>query len=257
MLARNPGVTQRLIAEALEVREITAGRLIDRLCEAGYLKREEHPSDRRAYCLYLAPAAQPVLDKLDELAKIHEAKIFAGFKTEDLDKLNELLDTISGNLSDSGKYTCARRTGGADENDEEGLAATQWVQVLSFYGGRSGYLVPDSMFPYRYGGAIETDALHLQILAPDGTTTIGKLTLTIKAGVLTGQGTLHDIAVTITGRRPPDQPSEMLKNLTVKLAPMLGCVSVAPYLDESYSTSHLGPYGGNIDYNQIREGATV
>jgi amidase len=59
------------------------------------------------------------------------------------------------------------------------------------------------------------------------------------------------------GTATPDQPSDKLKNLTVKLAPMLGCVSVAPYLDESYNTSHLGPYGGNIDYNQIQEGTTL
>jgi MarR family transcriptional regulator for hemolysin len=98
-VARNPGATQRTIAEALEVREITAGRLIDRLCEEGYLKRQENPSDRRAYCVYLTPAAQPVLDKLDELAKIHEAAIFAGFEPEDLEKLDALLDIISRNLS--------------------------------------------------------------------------------------------------------------------------------------------------------------
>jgi MarR family transcriptional regulator for hemolysin len=99
-VARNPGVTQRLIAEALEVREITAGRLIDRLCDEGYLRREAHPSDRRAYCVYLTPAAQPVLDKLDELAKVHETAIFAGFDAEDLDRLDKLLDAISGNLAD-------------------------------------------------------------------------------------------------------------------------------------------------------------
>jgi MarR family transcriptional regulator for hemolysin len=98
-VARHPGATQRLIAEALEVREITAGRLVDRLCDEGYLKRQENPNDRRAYCLYLAPAAQPVLDKLDELGKIHEAAIFAGFEAEDLEKLDELLDGISRNLA--------------------------------------------------------------------------------------------------------------------------------------------------------------
>jgi MarR family transcriptional regulator for hemolysin len=98
-VARNPGATQRTIAEALEVREITAGRLIDRLCDEGYLKRRENPNDRRAYCVYLTPAAQPLLDKLDELARIHEAKIFEGLSAEDLEKLNALLDSISGNLS--------------------------------------------------------------------------------------------------------------------------------------------------------------
>src|SRR5579862_8456075 len=98
-VARNPGATQRTIAQALEVREITAGRLIDRLCSEGYLKRRENPSDRRAYCVYLTPAAQPVLDKLDEVARIYEAELFAGFEERDLEKLSELLDIMSRNLS--------------------------------------------------------------------------------------------------------------------------------------------------------------
>jgi MarR family transcriptional regulator for hemolysin len=98
-VSRNPGATQRMIAEALEVREITAGRMIDRLCEEGYLKRRENPSDRRAYSVYLAAAAQPVLDKLDEVAKIHEAALFAGFEDEDLERLDALLDVLARNLS--------------------------------------------------------------------------------------------------------------------------------------------------------------
>ena len=98
-VAQHPGATQRTIAEALEVREITAGRLVDRLCEEGYLKRQENPSDRRAYCVYLTPAAQPLLDTLDELAKIHEAAIFAGFEPADIGKLEEYLDAIGRNLS--------------------------------------------------------------------------------------------------------------------------------------------------------------
>ena len=98
-VARNPGATQRLIAEALEVREITAGRLIDKLCAEGILERREHPQDRRAYCVYLTSDAQPMLDKIDELAKVHEADIFAGFATADLDRLDELLEGIARNLA--------------------------------------------------------------------------------------------------------------------------------------------------------------
>lgn len=98
-VSRHAGATQRIIAEALEVREITAGRLVDRLCEDGYLRREANPTDRRAYCVYLTPAAQPVLDRLDELAKLHEAIIFAGFQNEDVEKLEELLEGIARNLS--------------------------------------------------------------------------------------------------------------------------------------------------------------
>ena len=100
VVARHPGATQRTIAEALEVREITAGRLVDRLCDEGYLRREPNPSDRRAYCVYLTPAAQPVRNRLDELAKIHEGWIFAGFQPGDLEELDALLDRLARNLAD-------------------------------------------------------------------------------------------------------------------------------------------------------------
>ena len=98
-VAGRPGATQRQIAEALEVREITAGRLIDRLCDEGYLKRRENPSDRRAYCVYLTPAAQPVLDKLDEVARVHEAALFSGFASEDLERLDASLDALARNIA--------------------------------------------------------------------------------------------------------------------------------------------------------------
>jgi MarR family transcriptional regulator for hemolysin len=98
-VARHPGATQRIIAEALEVREITAGRLIDRLCAEGYLKRRDNPQDRRAYSVYLTAAAKPLLTTLDELAKVHETRIFAGFTTEDLERLDALLDRLANNVS--------------------------------------------------------------------------------------------------------------------------------------------------------------
>jgi len=53
------------------------------------------------------------------------------------------------------------------------------------------------------------------------------------------------------------KPTERLKNFTVKLAPMLGCVGVAPPGRESFRSGNLGPWGGNMDYNQIREGTTL
>ena len=97
-VARSPGATQRSIASMLEVREVTAGRLIDRLCADGYLERRENPSDRRAYCVYLTPAAQPLLDKLGEMAIEHEEQVFANFTEEELTTFDELLDKLSRNL---------------------------------------------------------------------------------------------------------------------------------------------------------------
>ena len=52
-------------------------------------------------------------------------------------------------------------------------------------------------------------------------------------------------------------PSDRLKNFSVKLDPMLGCVGVAPAGKQSLRAGNLGSYGGNMDYNQIREGVTL
>ncbi len=53
------------------------------------------------------------------------------------------------------------------------------------------------------------------------------------------------------------KPTDRLMNFQVKLAPMLGCIGVAPGGKESFRSGRLGNYGGNLDYNQIREGTTV
>lgn len=52
-------------------------------------------------------------------------------------------------------------------------------------------------------------------------------------------------------------PSDRLKPYTVKLSPMLGCIGVAPRGEETLSSGHLGPFGGNMDSPEIREGAIL
>lgn len=53
------------------------------------------------------------------------------------------------------------------------------------------------------------------------------------------------------------KPSEHLKNYKVKLAPMLGCVAVAPPDKQAVRSGWLGSYGGNMDYSGLREGTTL
>jgi acetamidase/formamidase len=54
-----------------------------------------------------------------------------------------------------------------------------------------------------------------------------------------------------------EAPAAALKNFTVPLLPMLGCVAVAPQGDLAIRTTDSGRFGGNMDYNQIREGTTL
>ncbi|HEX4277080.1 MAG TPA: acetamidase/formamidase family protein [Bryobacteraceae bacterium] len=52
-------------------------------------------------------------------------------------------------------------------------------------------------------------------------------------------------------------PTERLKNFTVPILPMLGCISTAPAGDLAYRGTELGAFGGNMDYNQMGEGVTL
>jgi amidase len=54
-----------------------------------------------------------------------------------------------------------------------------------------------------------------------------------------------------------EKPTDALKNLVIPLLPMMGCVAVAPAGESSVRTTDSGRFGGNMDYNQIREGTTL
>jgi len=60
------------------------------------------------------------------------------------------------------------------------------------------------------------------------------------------------------GVATPEKPAEHLARYSVPLKPMLGCVAVAPNAAQAAPpTGDSGPWGGNMDFNEIVEGATV
>lgn len=52
-------------------------------------------------------------------------------------------------------------------------------------------------------------------------------------------------------------PTPRMKSLTIPILPMLGCIATAPPGDQVYRGTDLGPFGGNMDYNQMGEGVTL
>lgn len=93
-VGRNSGVTQRAIADALEVSEAAAGRLIDRLCADGLLERRERDDDRRARAVYLTPKSEQMLDVLGDLAVECENALFKDFTEAELEQFENFLDRL-------------------------------------------------------------------------------------------------------------------------------------------------------------------
>jgi MarR family transcriptional regulator, transcriptional regulator for hemolysin len=65
-LERQPGISQKELAELLEVEPITVARLVDRLESRGMVERRPDPRDRRIWRLHLRLPAYQVLREIDQ-----------------------------------------------------------------------------------------------------------------------------------------------------------------------------------------------
>ena len=65
-LDRQPGISQKELAEILEVEPITVARLVDRLEQRQMVERRPDPKDRRIWRLHLRPDAAPLLDEINQ-----------------------------------------------------------------------------------------------------------------------------------------------------------------------------------------------
>ena len=63
-LERQPGISQKELAEFVEVEPITVARLIDKLEARGMVERRPDPRDRRVWRLHLRAPAMPVLREI-------------------------------------------------------------------------------------------------------------------------------------------------------------------------------------------------
>ncbi|ABD86063.1 MarR family winged helix-turn-helix transcriptional regulator [Rhodopseudomonas palustris] len=95
---RCEGLKQSELAEMLEMQPITLTRLIDRLCEHGWIERRSDDTDRRAKRLYLRKAARPLLGKLTGLRSELTATALAGISPVDVHRLVGHLETIRENV---------------------------------------------------------------------------------------------------------------------------------------------------------------
>jgi DNA-binding MarR family transcriptional regulator len=98
-LARQEGVNQGHLAELLDVEPITVCRMVDRLSEAGLVERRPDPADRRAWCLFLTPKANEVVERLRPMGAIMFDQAMEGVNETERRALMDTLDRIRSNLS--------------------------------------------------------------------------------------------------------------------------------------------------------------
>src|SRR6185312_10108660 len=91
---RSEGMKQSELAELMEMQPITLTRLIDKLCDSGWIERRGDDTDRRVNRLYLRKAGRHLLGKLAELRSELTATALDGISPADAQRLLTQLEQI-------------------------------------------------------------------------------------------------------------------------------------------------------------------
>lgn len=97
-LHRCEGLQQVALAELLEIQPITLARLLDKLETSGLIERRRDPKDRRAFCLYLTPAAHPLLEQILTLGAQTRTDAYGTMDDDARQHLFQTLQTLKTNL---------------------------------------------------------------------------------------------------------------------------------------------------------------
>ena len=95
---RSEGMKQSELAELMEMQPITLTRLIDKLCDSGWIERRGDDTDRRVNRLYLRKAGRQLLGKLAGLRSELTATALDGINPADAHRLLSQLETIKENV---------------------------------------------------------------------------------------------------------------------------------------------------------------
>jgi MarR family transcriptional regulator, transcriptional regulator for hemolysin len=98
-LFRNDGVTQSELADILEVKKATLGRLLDRMEQKGWVRREGHAGDRRAKRVFLTDEVEPAIKAMRAAAVEVRREALSGLSAAQQDQFVDTLLAIKGNLS--------------------------------------------------------------------------------------------------------------------------------------------------------------
>jgi MarR family transcriptional regulator, transcriptional regulator for hemolysin len=107
-LQRQPGLSQKELAEILEVEPITVARLIDRLEARGMVERRPDAKDRRIWRLHLLAPAGQVLEELngerDEMLRMATADVDAPAQQAMSEGLQRMKATLLGKIRHKGPF---------------------------------------------------------------------------------------------------------------------------------------------------------
>jgi DNA-binding MarR family transcriptional regulator len=95
LLARDPGRSQREIADCLGMPPSRFVPFADELDQRGLIERRKNPSDRRLHALHLTQDGHRMMAELAEVGRAHEQDICQALSEDEHEQLRNLLRRIA------------------------------------------------------------------------------------------------------------------------------------------------------------------
>lgn len=99
LLAIREGIRQVELAELMELTPMSVMRVVDQLVELDLIERRQDTSDRRAFLLYLRPAAHQQLAKIEQESETLWHEVLKTFGPEKIEDFIQALEEVRNNLS--------------------------------------------------------------------------------------------------------------------------------------------------------------
>ena len=90
-LQKNDGSSLTQISQGLMLENPTITGLIDRLEKSGYVKRSDHPNDRRVYLVHITEKGNKVANKALPIIKKLNEEIKKGYSKEEIESFKKVL----------------------------------------------------------------------------------------------------------------------------------------------------------------------
>jgi DNA-binding MarR family transcriptional regulator len=90
-LQQNNGLSLTQISQGLMLENPTVTGLIDRLEKSGYVKRSDHPNDRRVYLIHLTEKGKKVAQRALPIVKKLNEQIKAGYSKGEIEDFKKVL----------------------------------------------------------------------------------------------------------------------------------------------------------------------
>ena len=96
LLHLGAGISQQELSRKLGIHPSRLVAILDELERRGFVQRKPNQDDRRQYALYLSEDGKQALDRIGQIGRQHQEKLFAALTDAERETLAELLQKIAG-----------------------------------------------------------------------------------------------------------------------------------------------------------------